>query len=87
VSADVLFTDLPAPSPENEAQWLASQPKFGETVRAQALTLKVQASQLLNLALATPEERAEVERYKAITNDKLRPTRDPGAWQGSYIPV
>lgn len=81
----MLFTDLPAPTPENEAQWLASQPGLAETLRAQALTLKVQAGQLANLALASPEERREVERYKAVTNDKLRPTRDPGARVYAFV--
>jgi hypothetical protein len=74
----VLFTDLAAPTPENEAQWLASQPSLGESLRAQLLSLKLQASVLLNTVLLTPEERAALERHRALTNDKLRPTRDPG---------
>lgn len=39
--ADALLTDLPAPSPENEAAWQAAQPGLGESVRAQLLALKV----------------------------------------------
>ena len=77
--ADVLLTDLPAPTPENEAAWVASQPGLRESLAAQLLQLKVQASQLTGLALATPEERRRVAAHKALTSDKLRPTRDAGA--------
>lgn len=75
--ADVLFTDLPAPTPENEAAWAASQPGWREALGAQVLQLQVQASQLTALPqLAMPEERQRLEAYNALTNDKLRPTRD-----------
>lgn len=29
--------------------------------------------------LASPEEQQRLEAYKALTSDKLRPSRDPGA--------
>ena len=70
--ADVLFTDLPAPSPDNEAAWQASQPDLPQSLRAQLLTLKRQ------FGLASGEEEAELERHRAATNDRLRPTRDAG---------
>lgn len=78
--ADVLFTDLPAPTPENEAQWLAAQPSWRDSLRAEVLGLKLQASLLFNTELVKPHERRELERHKALTNDKLRPTRDAGGW-------
>lgn len=81
--ADLLFTDLPAPTPENEAQWLASQPHLRESLAAQLVALKVQASSVGNLALASPEELRQLEQYKRVTSDKLRPTRDPGAGRGA----
>lgn len=88
----MLFTDLPAPTPENEAQWLAAQPSWRDSLRAEVLGLKLQASLLLNTELVKPHERRELERHKALTNDKLRPTRDAGglctraAW-GRLVPV
>ena len=81
--ADVLFTDLPAPTPENEAQWQAQQPGFSEMLAAQVITLKLQAATQFGLGqLVTPEERRRLERYQALTSDKLRPTRDAGEWGG-----
>ena len=77
--ADVLFIDLPASTPEIEAQWLASQPSLGQALRAQLLTLKAQ------LMLASEEEVAEVEAYKAATSDRLRPTRDPDGFRKQVV--
>lgn len=78
--SDVLFTELPAPTPENEAAWAASQPGLGEALAAQLLTLKAQlagaAPQLATLV--SPEEQQRLAAYKALTSDKLRPSRDAG---------
>ena len=75
----MLFTDLPAPTPENEAQWQAQQPGFSEMLAAQVITLKLQAATQFGLGqLVNPEERRRLERYQALTSDKLRPTRDAG---------
>ncbi|PRW59755.1 ER membrane complex subunit 1 [Chlorella sorokiniana] len=82
---DVLFTDLPAPTPENEAAWAASQPGWRETLAAQVLQLKVQASQLANVQLATPEEQQRLEAYKALTSDKLRPSRDADGFRKQVV--
>ena len=76
--ADVLFTDLPAPSPENEAAWQASQPDLSQSLRAQLLMLKLQ----FGLLASGGEEAAELERHRAATNDRLRPTRDAGVQGG-----
>lgn len=75
----MLFTDLPAPTPENEAAWVASQPGMREALGVQVLQLKAQASLLTGRALITPVEQQRLEAYKALTSDKLRPSRDPGA--------
>ncbi|KAI3435883.1 hypothetical protein D9Q98_001941 [Chlorella vulgaris] len=82
---DVLFTDLPAPTPENEAQWLAAQPSWRDSLRAEVLGLKLQASLLLNTELVKPHERRELERHKALTNDKLRPTRDADGFRKQAV--
>lgn len=54
-----------------------------EALAAQLIALKVQASRVGNLALASPEELRQLERHKEVTSDRLRPTRDPGAWHGA----
>lgn len=83
---DLLFTDLPAPTPENEAHWLASQPGRGEALVAQLLALKVQANGLSSTwKLASPEEEARLERYRTVTSDKLRPTRDPDGFRKQLV--
>ncbi|KAL4426508.1 hypothetical protein ABPG77_008366 [Micractinium sp. CCAP 211/92] len=82
---DLLFTDLPAPTPENEAQWLASQPGMREALAAQLIALKVQASRVGNLALASPEELRQLERHKEVTSDRLRPTRDPDGFRKQLV--
>lgn len=82
---DLLFIDLPAPTPENEAQWLASQPHLRESLAAQLVALKVQASSVGNLALASPEELRQLEQYKRVTSDKLRPTRDPDGFRKQLV--
>lgn len=76
---DVLFADLPAPTPEIEAQWLASQPGLGAALRVQLLTLKRQ------LGLASPEEAAAVAAHKAAASDRLRPTRDPDGFRKQLL--
>ncbi|KAL4458516.1 hypothetical protein ABPG75_013381 [Micractinium tetrahymenae] len=82
---DLLFTDLPAPTPENEAQWLASQPSLRQSLAAQLVALKVQASRVGSLPLASPEELRQLERHKAVTSDKLRPTRDPDGFRKQLV--
>lgn len=82
---DVLFTDLPAPTPENEAAWVASQPGWRWTLAAQIVQLKMQASQLANMQLASPEEQQRLEAYKALTSDKLRPSRDPDGFRKQIV--
>ena len=76
---DLLFTELPAPTPENEAQWAASQPSVSESFQFQILALKVQ------IGLANPWESAAVEKYRTVTSDRLRPTRDPDGFRRQLI--
>eukprot|EP00887_Chlorella_sp_A99_P006353 scaffold3.g6353.t1 len=77
--ADSLFVDLPASTPEIEAQWLASQPSLAQSMQVQALILKAQ------MRLATPEEAAAVEAHRARTSDRLRPTRDPDGFRKQIV--
>ena len=76
---DVLFAELPAPTPENEAQWAAAQPTTQENFQMQLLALKAQ------IGLANPWEVATVERFKAATSDRLRPTRDPDGFRKQLL--
>ena len=68
-TVDFLFTELPAPTPENEAQWTAQQPTTSESLQMQLVALKAQ------IGLASPMETASVERYRALTSDRLRKMR------------
>lgn len=78
-ATDVLFADLPPPTSENEAAWAAAQPSAGEALRTQLLALKVQ------VGMASPEEAAAVERHRALTSDRLRPTRDPDGFRRQLV--
>ncbi len=78
-TVDFLFTELPAPTPENEAQWASQQPTTSEALQMQLVALKAQ------VGLATPAETAAVERYRALTSDRLRPTRDPDGFRRQLV--
>jgi hypothetical protein len=78
-TVDFLFAELPAPTPENEAQWAAQQPTTSEALQMQLVALKAQ------VGLATPIETAAVERYRALTSNRLRPTRDPDGFRRQLV--
>ncbi|KAG7669833.1 hypothetical protein Ndes2437B_g06022 [Nannochloris sp. 'desiccata'] len=78
-TVDFLFAELPAPTPENEAQWAAQQPSTSEALQMQLVALKAQ------VGLATPPETAAIERYRALTSDRLRPTRDPDGFRRQLV--
>jgi ER membrane protein complex subunit 1 len=75
----VLFADLPASTPENEAAWEAAQPSRMERLKFEWLALKSQAG------FARPEEKEALERHRALTSDRLRPTRDPDGFRKQII--
>ena len=74
-----LFADLPAPTHENEAEWISSQPSLKERVQIEFLALKSQAG------FANPSEKAAVERFRNSISDRLRPTRDPDGFRRQII--
>jgi len=78
-TVDFLYAELPAPTPENEAQWAAQQPTISEALQMQLVALKAQ------IGVATPPELAAVERYRALTSDRLRPTRDPDGFRRQLV--
>lgn len=78
--SDLLFADLAAPTPENEAEWEASQPTWSESFSMQLLALRAQAGLRLE-----PQERAALARHQALTSDRLRPTRDADGFRRQLI--
>jgi hypothetical protein len=76
---DLMFADLPAPSPAHEAAWAAAQPSRSEALRAQLLSLKAQ------VGLALPPEEAALAAYAAATSARLRPTRDPDGFRRQLL--
>jgi hypothetical protein len=78
-TVDFIFAELPAPTPENEAQWAAQQPTTSEVLQMQLVALKAQ------IGVATPPDIAALERYRALTSDRLRPTRDPDGFRRQLI--
>lgn len=76
---DVIFADLPAPTPENQAEWMASQPSMKDRLRIELLALKSQAG------FARPEEKRIIEKFRSATSERLRPTRDPDGFRRQII--
>lgn len=78
---DLRYGELPASTPEIEAQWKVEAPQLRlyDVLLLELLALKVQ------VGVATPEEMAVVEEHRARTSDRLRPTRDADGFRRQII--